>query len=109
MLLEGTFHTAGVLQLSLRGAAGIGQLVRIQCDCSELPALDGKVSPAFMTAAGVRFRVAQHVWLGWDLGVTLFTGVGHDAGSYLGSTPPAESGLIKAAFVMALSAAWSGR
>lgn len=108
LLAEGGLHTSGPLQFQLRASAGIGQLVRIQCDCTETPGLEGNVAPMFALAAGVRGRIAPRLSVGLEIGGVLFTGIGHLPGSWDGYSPP-ESELIRMIGQVMLSASWSSR
>jgi len=93
--------------LALRVGAGIGQLIRIQCDCREMPSLAGEVAPMVAATLAASIGLRSPWRAGLEIGGLLFTGVGHAPGSAFGYTPP-ESGLIHPAAIAVLTLAWSG-
>jgi hypothetical protein len=110
IFVEGGPHTAGDVMVGLRLGAGLGRVLGIQCDCSEVPTLEGGIAPAFVATAEGRWRVAGF-WIGLQLGGVLFTGVGHIAGFPGQPTfgASAESGLVRPVGYLILTLGASAR
>jgi hypothetical protein len=99
-MIEVRGHTAGMVQVNLAVAAGMGEAT-LQYPAA--PGLEhGGLAPAGQLTAGTRLRLPLRLWAAFDVGFDLFTGLDIPQANGTTATGGTDSG-----FVAFLSLGWS--